>query len=214
MAERFLEDEAQKRPQIAEQLNELKNLYKKKLWHQLQEKLQEAVALQGFNDGDFVVRLYDAVVKPIEDKLNAIKVAQLASAASTGCSSKSAGVQFLDQVYGRLEGMSMRKASHPLLYLRASRALALLHSGDQQAAKEAIDSCLSDIDHVIDPDPAVPASVHFAASQLHKARQNFADFFGHGLKYLAYTDVNALPANQRVVRLSLEYCVGVRAWLS
>lgn len=202
-AESWLEQEAQKNSEAAEVLKKLKELYSSKLWHQLTELVEQHAMEGALAQGDLLLRLYRNALFPIEGSLSPLRVARIASAASVGCASTSDALCLIDGVHNRLSASTARTALHPLLYLRSSRALALLRGGDAPSAKETIDSCLSELDSTIEPDPSVPAAVHFAASQLHKARQEFADFYNHGLKYLAYTDTSQLPQSQRLVRSSI-----------
>lgn len=201
-AEEWLEGEAGKcqKEQTASKLRELKSLHSQRLWHNLSELLEREASTGALADEDtLLAQMYPNVIQRIEDRISPLRAARIASIASGKTSSLQEALDLLDGVYERLSLSTTRKASHPLLYLRASRALALLRRGDAPAAKERIDSCLSELETLVEPDPSVPAAVHYAASQLHKARQEFADFYKHGLKYLAYTEVEHLPQEHRMV---------------
>ena len=61
------------------------------------------------------------------------------------------------------------------------------------------------------PDPSVSAAYHYVASQYHKAKQAFAEFYREGMLYLAHVSCETLPETTRrdlAVDLSLAALLG------
>ena len=61
------------------------------------------------------------------------------------------------------------------------------------------------------PDPSVSAAYHYVASQYHKAKQAFAEFYREGMLYLAHVESSTLPESTKrdlAVDLSLAALLG------
>lgn len=56
-------------------------------------------------------------------------------------------------------------------------------------------------------DPAVSAEVHHVRSLYYKYKKNFADFYKSSLLYLAFISSEALPQEQKLVRLLMDVTV-------
>lgn len=83
MADRYqawIEGAAAERPQLAAALAELGELYHRKLWHQLTVKLEGFLEQPGFQEGGFLVQLYQNFVAGFAHKINLLKLAFFAVA--------------------------------------------------------------------------------------------------------------------------------------
>ena len=83
MADRYqawIEGAAAERPQLAAPLAELGELYHKKLWHQLTVKLEQLIQQPEFQEGAFMVALYQNFVSGFAHKINLLKLAFFAVA--------------------------------------------------------------------------------------------------------------------------------------
>eukprot|EP01026_Neomeris_dumetosa_P040872 TRINITY_DN3379_c0_g1_i7.p2 TRINITY_DN3379_c0_g1~~TRINITY_DN3379_c0_g1_i7.p2 ORF type:complete len:308 (-),score=27.89 TRINITY_DN3379_c0_g1_i7:286-1080(-) len=78
------------------------------------------------------------------------------------------------------------------------------------AVKEAVESAISEFNNIQDVDPNVGASVYYTSSLLHKALQNFSDYYRAALMYLCYVESDKLPTPYK---LSLAVDVSLSALL-
>ena len=53
------------------------------------------------------------------------------------------------------------------------------------------------LDAMASPDPSVSAAYYYVCSQYHKAKQEFAEFYRHGMLYLAFVSSESLPEATR-----------------
>lgn len=83
MADRYqawIEGAAAERPQLAAALAELGELYHRKLWHQLTVQLEQYIEQPEFQEGGFLVALYQNFVAGFAHKVNLLKLAFFAVA--------------------------------------------------------------------------------------------------------------------------------------
>ena len=83
MADRYqawVEGAAAERPHLAASLAELGELYRRKLWHQLSVKLGGYLDAPEFQEGGFLVSLYQNFVAGFAHKINLLKLAFFAVA--------------------------------------------------------------------------------------------------------------------------------------
>ena len=79
----FLNGQASKQPELAGLFAELKGFYEGKLWHELTMKLEEAVALPAFQQGDLLIQLYHNFLVDFEHRISPLKLGHLAVAVSS-----------------------------------------------------------------------------------------------------------------------------------
>lgn len=63
------------RPEVAAQLQQLGELYSKKLWHQLTVKLEQYVDEEVFQRDGFLIALYQNFISGFAHKINLLKLA-------------------------------------------------------------------------------------------------------------------------------------------
>lgn len=210
-AAKFIENTQSSRPDLAAPLGELLELYNRKLYHELTTKLEDAVANPSFQQGDVLVHIYHNFVADVEQKLNKLKVAQIAVAVSSHYTERMSAVAFLEGVAVKLAADGEARAELPVLYLQMHVALLHLQSGALADAKVLTDAAREKLDAASEVDASVFAAFYFAAAQLAKAKRDYADFYRSGLLYLAYVAVGSLPEVTRqelAVDLSLAALLG------
>jgi 26S proteasome regulatory subunit N9 len=87
----------------------------------------------------------------------------------------------------------------PILYVKMQIAAFKLQGGEQQECKKYLEEGKATLESMTDVDPSVHASVHWGCSQYHKSRQEFAEFYKSALLYLAYTSVDTLSDDFKLV---------------
>ncbi|CAO2819738.1 unnamed protein product [Amaranthus hypochondriacus] len=192
MGVEYLETLRNTHPELSDRFNSLADLYQKKLWHQLTEKLEEFLALAVFQAGDALIQLYHNFITEFETKLNLLKVAHFAVIVSRQYAEKEAAIGYLEGVIEKLRATRETRVEEPVLYIKMQIALFKLEQGEQKECTKLLEDGKTILDSMTDIDPSVHASFYWVSSQYHKARQEFAAFYKNALLYLAYTSVETL----------------------
>ncbi|XP_057521235.1 26S proteasome non-ATPase regulatory subunit 13 homolog B-like [Amaranthus tricolor] len=192
MGVEYLETLRNTHPELSDRFNSLADLYQKKLWHQLTEKLEEFIALAVFQAGDALIQLYHNFITEFETKLNLLKVAHFAVIVSRQYAEKEAAIGYLEGVIEKLRATRETRVEEPVLHIKMQIALFKLEQGEQKECTKLLEDGKAILDSMTDIDPSVHASFYWVSSQYHKARQEFAAFYKNALLYLAYTSVDTL----------------------
>ncbi len=99
----------------------------------------------------------------------------------------------------KLRASGQRRVEEPILYVKMQIAAFKLQGGEQQECKKYLEEGKATLESMTDVDPSVHASVHWGCSQYHKSRQEFAEFYKSALLYLAYTSVDTLSDDFKLV---------------
>ncbi|CDP11711.1 unnamed protein product [Coffea canephora] len=188
----YLETLRNVHPELSEWYDSLADLYQRKLWHQLTQKLEQFVALSVFQAGDALIQLYHNFIADFETKINLLKLAHFAVIVSRQYSEREAAISYLEGVIEKLRNTRELRIEEPILYIKMQKALLKLQQGDQKECKKLLDEGKSTLDSMTDIDPSVYASYYWVSSQYYKARQEFAEFYKSALLFLAYTSVETL----------------------
>ncbi|KAG0567757.1 hypothetical protein KC19_7G158100 [Ceratodon purpureus] len=188
----YLETQRAAQPELAEWYTSMADLYQRKLWHQLTQKLDQFVALTVFQAGDALVQLYHNFIQDFETKINLLKLAHFAVIVSKQYPEKEAAIAYLENVIEKLKSSGERRVEEPILYVKMQVASLKLQRGEQQECKKLLEEGKATLDSMTDVDPSVHASVHWVSSQYYKSKQDFAEFYKSALLYLAYTSVETL----------------------
>lgn len=162
------------------------------------------VVLMGFygrlQAGDTLVQLYHNFIRDFETKINLLKLAHFAVIVSKQYPEKGAAVAYLEEVIEKLRTSGERRVDEPILYVKMQVAALKLQRGEIQECKKLLEEGRTTLDSMTDVDPSVHASVHWVSSQYYKSRQEFAEFYKSALLYLAYTSVETLSEDFKLVR--------------
>ena len=191
----------------------LLDLYDRRLWHQLTMKLEEIVGLPQFQTGDRLVQLYHNFISDFEHKISPLKLGHLAVAVSSRYQDRNEASTFMSKVIEKITDNKQPGFEEPVLYLRMHVALLKVHAGDWKSARDLIEGKdgKDALDAMPSPDPSVSAAYHYVASQYHKSKQEFSEFYRQGMLYLAHVSSDTLPGNTRrdlAVDLSLAALLG------
>ncbi|GBF93579.1 26S proteasome non-ATPase regulatory subunit 13 [Raphidocelis subcapitata] len=189
----FIEKLAVQKPALAEDLGELGSLYQRKLWHQLTLKLEELYAKPDFSKGDLPVALYNGFVADFGSKLNLLRLAHLAVAASKSLKDPAAAAAFLSAAVDKLAEWKLPRSEEPELYLRMHVAEKQLEMGAVAECKAAIEDGAAALERLPDPDPSVSAVVHYVSSLYYQLKKDYAKFYRSSMQYLAFVSSDALP---------------------
>jgi 26S proteasome regulatory subunit N9 len=207
---RYLETQRAVQPELAEWYSSMADLYQRKLWHQLTQKLEQFFALTVFQAGDVLIQLYYNFITDFETKINLLKLAHFVVIVSRQYPEREAAIQYLENVIDKLRASGQRRVEEPILYVKMQIAAFKLQGGEQQECKKYLEEGKAMLESMTDVDPSVHASVHWGCSQYHKSRQEFAEFYKSALLYLAYTSVDTLSDD---FKLDLSFDLSLAALL-
>lgn len=131
-----------------------------------------------------------------------MKLAHFAVIISKQYPEKDAAIRYLEDVIDKLRSSGERRVEEPIVYVKMQIAALKLQCGEQQECKKLLEEGRTTLDNMTDVDPSVHGSVHWVSSQYHKSRQEFAEFYKSALLYLAYTSVETLSDDFKLVILS------------
>ncbi|KAI6118385.1 hypothetical protein F5141DRAFT_1264591 [Pisolithus sp. B1] len=154
-----------------------RNLYTRKLWHQLTLKLYEFFdhpRSQPFRVDDF------------ESKLNQQRLVEMATKVSKEIDNPQTQLSFLTSLLSRIDTEKSKEA-HVLLL--ANIAHAKLLYGDLVGTKTDMDAAWKILDQLDGVDNAVNAAYYRVAADYYKAKAEYAPYYKHSLLYLACVDV-------------------------
>ena len=213
--EAYLNGQAAASPELASHYEEMRDLYERRLWHQLTMKLEEVVALPAFQVGEPrgpLVSLYHNFIVDFEHKISPLKLGHLAVAVSSRYADRGAAAAFMENVIEKLVDGRQPGCEEAVLYLRVHVALLQVHEGRAAEVRVAIEQeGAAALAALPSPDPSVSAAYYYVLSQYHKSKQDFAAFYRAGMLYLAFISVETLPEATRrdlAVDLSLAALLG------
>lgn len=199
----FLEGLQTDFPDLAEDVQELANLYQRKLWHQLTLKLEACFHSSAFNRGDIPVRLFQQFVLDFAPKINHLKLAQFAVHACKFQPNPAAAVDMLTAVIARLEELKQPRVTEAVLFLRMHVAQHKLETGSVAECKTITEAVTEQLATLSDVDPSVSAAIYYVTSLYHKSQQAYADFYRSTLMYLSYVSSDSLQPDFKL-RLAVD----------
>ncbi|CAM8984529.1 unnamed protein product [Rhodiola kirilowii] len=185
----YLDSLRSSHPELSEWYNSLADLYQRKLWHQLTQKLEQFVALAA---GDALIQLYHNFVTDFETKINLLKLAQFAVIVSRQYAEKEAAITYLEGVIEKIRATKEMRLEEPVLYIKLQIAVLKLEQGNFKECKNLLEDGKTTLDGMTDIDPSVYASFYWVSSQYFKSCQEYSEFYKSALLYLAYTSVESL----------------------
>ncbi|CAM9002454.1 unnamed protein product [Rhodiola kirilowii] len=185
----YLDSLRSSHPELSEWYNSLADLYQRKLWHQLTQKLEQFVALAA---GDALIQLYHNFVTDFETKINLLKLAQFAVIVSRQYAEKEAAITYLEGVIEKIRATKEMRLEEPVLYIKLQIAVLKLEQGNFKECKNLLEDGKTTLDGMTDIDPSVYASFYWVSSQYYKSCQEYSEFYKSALLYLAYTSVESL----------------------
>ena len=206
----WIQSAAGEHPERAAVLAEFGEHYNNKLWHQLTLRLETAIEDPSFAADGFLVDLYSNFIAGFAHKINLLKLAFFAVAASKQMASPKEGMTFLTDVIANLEASKQPDTEEAILYLKMQIAQYHLVLGAASECKSLMLEGATALEAMSDVDPQVSAAVNYVAMQYHKEQKEFAAFYRSALLYLAFVSQDALPAD---FRLALAVDVSLAALL-
>lgn len=159
---------------------EVRQLFDRRLWHELTEALLELESAQLLEIWDFIYGF--------SEKLNQVRVVELAIKAAQNLIGVE-GHNFLE----RLE-VTDKQAK---LLLQAALASKYLEAGDASRALTLLDQVHQQVEEQSDLDQSIYSQLYKHLALAHQAKGHRDQFYRFGLQYLAYTPPSKIPNVQQ-----------------
>lgn len=202
---------------------EFENLWERKLWHQLTESLLQFFSAPG--SAPQRLPFYKVFILKFADKINQLKLVELALKAATQCKDDEERLAFLQAVAKKVDSEHSQDA---LVYASVAVSRVKLSLSDLDGARKDLDEA----ERILDSFDSVESTVHAAfydanASyyQVHlihppfamtytdfsQRKMDFSNYYRTALLYLACIDLNTMPPSERYKRA---YFLSVAALVS
>ncbi|KAK1830538.1 hypothetical protein QBC39DRAFT_383222 [Podospora conica] len=203
----FLADQRDAAPEELQPLVlEFETLWERKLWHQLTNNL-----IDFFNNpGSAPQRLqfYKVFILKFADKINQLKLVDLALKAATQCRDNQERLSFMEAVAKKVDHEDSQDA---LVFATIAVARVRLDLSDLPGARLDLDRAERILDGFDSVETIVHAAFYGAQAEYYQAKADYGAYYRNALLYLACIDITSLsPAEQR----SRAYDLAVAALVS
>jgi 26S proteasome regulatory subunit N9 len=179
---------------LAAEWDTIRDLYTRKLWHQLTIKLLEFVRNDIFETGTGLVELYENLLKDLEDRMNPFMLVRLIYAVIAQISDPLAAVALMGPIKEKIKYDTTATIS-----LNTIVAQLNMQQGKLKEAKELLDECNEQLDSLPGVTP-VHSDYYKASSYLCKIQGRHADYYRESLRFLGTVDVSTLTVQESVER--------------
>eukprot|EP01095_Lingulamoeba_sp_RSL-Kostka_P016540 TRINITY_DN813_c0_g1_i2.p1 TRINITY_DN813_c0_g1~~TRINITY_DN813_c0_g1_i2.p1 ORF type:complete len:388 (-),score=128.42 TRINITY_DN813_c0_g1_i2:120-1283(-) len=179
-------------PHINELLSEILVTYDQKLWHQLTGQLQQLVDEPAFNEGKFLLAIYEQFISNFQEKIKDLSLIQMIVKISKQVDDVKERITFLQ----KSENVKERdQASY--VFLICKMGILYLEVEDYDKCKQIFDEAEDILEQLSGIDPTVHASYHYFSAQYQKIKGTAGEFYNSMLLYLAYTQIDQVPEAER-----------------
>ncbi|KAL3955900.1 hypothetical protein ACCO45_008746 [Purpureocillium lilacinum] len=179
---------AEQRDQTAEELQPLvldfENFWERKLWHQLTDALAPPQRLP----------FYKVFVLKFADKINQLKLVDLALKAATQCKDDRERLAFLQTVVKKVDNENSQDA---LVFASVAVARVKLSLNELDDARKDLDASERILDTFDSVETIVHAAFYDANASYYQRKMDFANYYRNALLYLACIDLSSLSPEER-----------------
>ncbi|OIW26405.1 hypothetical protein CONLIGDRAFT_683390 [Coniochaeta ligniaria NRRL 30616] len=171
---------------------EFEDLWERKLWHQLTNKL-----LDFFNDPRSApqrLAFYQTFILKFADRINQLKLVDLALKAATQCRDNRERLTFMEAVAKKVDHEESQDA---LVFATVALARVRLDLDDLDAARADLDKAERILDTFDSVETVVHAAFYGANADYYQAKMDFGAYYKNALLYLACIDVSALRPEEK-----------------
>ncbi|KND90911.1 putative 26S proteasome regulatory subunit rpn9 [Tolypocladium ophioglossoides CBS 100239] len=187
---------AEQRDQAPEELQPLvldfENFWERKLWHQLTDAL-----VQFFSHPDSApqrLSFYKVFILKFADKINQLKLVDLALKAATQCKDDQERLTFLQSVAKKVDNENSQDA---LVFVSVAVARVKLSLNELDDARKDLDTAERILDSFDSVETVVHAAFYDANASYYQRKMDFANYYRTALLYLACIDLSSLSAEER-----------------
>ncbi|KAK3346284.1 hypothetical protein B0T25DRAFT_571431 [Lasiosphaeria hispida] len=189
----FLADQRDEAPEELQPLVlEFETLWERKLWHQLTNQLIEFFN----NPGSAPQRLqfYKVFILKFADKINQLKLVDLALKAATQCRDNQERLSFMEAVVKKVDHKDSQDA---LVFATIAVARVKLDLEDLDGARKDLDRAEEVLDGFDSVETIVHAAFYGANADYYQAKMDFGSYYRTALLYLACIDIKSLNPVER-----------------
>ncbi|XWW99904.1 hypothetical protein V2A60_007918 [Cordyceps javanica] len=187
---------AEQRDAVPEELQPLildfENYWERKLWHQLTDALVQFFS----DDGSAPQRLgfYRVFILKFADKINKLKLVDLALKAASQCKDNRERLEFLQSVAKKVDTEDSKDA---LVFASVAVAQVKLSLGEVDEARKDLDAAERILDSLDSVEVIVHAAFYDANASYYQRKMDFANYYRTALLYLACIDLATMPEDER-----------------
>ena len=142
----FLQSLASSHPSLLELCQTLRDLYERKLWHELSLEVQKAFAMPELASDGLLAAMYTNFISDFGHKINLLYLAKFAQAVAKQYSDVAVATAFLETQITGLEELKRPQTVEPILYLKMQIAELKVYSRDDAACKEMFEAGLAQVE--------------------------------------------------------------------
>jgi len=194
--------------QVKQIAGQLRDLYEKKLWHQLTIQVEKLVELPYFDKGDELVQFYNQFIKDFEKKLNQTTLVKVLLRVIRQITDPNAAIEFLQSFLNKLNQEVDREA-----YAVCLTQIAFLKLGLNQLeeTKQSLDKVGSILDNITGADNFVYSNYYRVLALYYKFKVIPTEFYRNSLMFLLYTPIEKIPVSEQQ---ALSFDMGIAALVS
>jgi len=191
--------------QIATQL---RDLYEKKLWHQLTIQLERLMELPYYEKGDELVQFYNMFIKDFEKKLNQTTLAKFVLRVAQQIQDSNEAITFLQSALDKLN-QDVDKEAYALCLTQIAFLRLRLNQMDE--TKQNLDKIGSILDNITGADTLVYSNYYRVLALYFKLKVSPTEFYRNSLMFLLYTPIEKIPLSEQQ---ALSFDMGIAALVS
>lgn len=174
---------------------DFEDLWERKLWHQLTEKLLEFFSSKP--SGGQRLQMYNKFILSFADKINQLKLVKLALAASFEIKDDEERAAFLEILQKRVNKPESEEAH---TYATTELAGVYLRIDEEPKAREHLDVAQATLDKFDFVEQIVHASFYRVNAEYYQAKSDFTSYYRNSLLFLACVDASELSTRERQQR--------------
>jgi len=186
--------------------NDFKQLYDKKLWHQLTLELHKLLDMPAA--APYLIPLYNEFIIDWQDKMNQIMLVQYIARASQQCKDPKESLDFLVSNTEFLKEKNVKDA-YCLSVMEAAHYKLIIN--DVEGCKAAMEECEKILDDLPETEPVINASFYRVSANYYKVKADYPQYYRNALLFLSSINVDDLTNEEKVERayeLSLSALLG------
>lgn len=182
-------------PELAGHFNQILDLHRRRLWHQLTEKLEQFVQDPNvLEKGVDLVQFYTSFIKSFEQKLNQLALVRICIHIGSQIPEPYPRLDFLGNV-----SKLPKVADNPEALIHCKSVLGewQVMIGNFAPAKELLDEAKRLLDSTASADSTVYSAYHHAWAAYYLSKQEPENFFTSALQFLGYAPHEQIPLEER-----------------
>jgi len=187
---------------------QMKDLYEKRLWHQLTLKLVTFVKLPQFDRGAELLEVYDRFIRDFESKVNQLELVKIVLSIRRQISKPEDAIVWLQKISDKINSDNEKEAYS---YLIAEIAWLKLNLNLMDETKAITDKVAINLESLTGVDPLVHSVYYRVLSLYYKKKVSPTEFYRNSLLFLVYTPLDQIPTAEQT---ALTFDMGLAALVS